>query len=215
MVYDRGEIAAEYDASALATEEFEKVKWGSQAGMLNRFRLVLDKLSFDHGKRWLDVGCGTGGLQALVCGTHADVIATGIDISPKLLAFAASRTDTRHVDFLCQDMMDLCGMSFDLVTCIGVLQKTSFTPREFFVRVEQLLTAGGQVFVDTKNIEWARFREPGFTPEPSHEWFRPIDLTEAATAAGLGVAEVGGFLPREGRIVAPAESHTIFLVAEK
>ena len=215
MKYRAEDIRAEYDEAADSPDEFEKVKWGSQEKMLNRFRLAMAKLDFSNAKRWLDVGCGTGAFQTLVLKAHPTVEAVGIDISPKLLDFARTRPLAGAASFIQCDFMFFEDAPFDIITCVGVLQKTTFTPEEFFRRAVHLLRDGGALFVDTKNIGWKRFAEPDFFPEREHEWFSVEELSAAARAAGFVIVELNGFLPGEGLVTAPEESHTVFIVARK
>lgn len=124
MKFSPEEIKAEYNESSKETDEFAKVKWGgSQEKMLNRFRLVLDELDFAKIDRWLDVGCGTGAFQEMVLTKFPAVKATGLDISEGLLEFASSRPANKDVRFILGDFLDFEEGAYDLISCIGVLQK--------------------------------------------------------------------------------------------
>lgn len=215
MKHSPEEIQQEYDQAAGSANEFDKVKWGSQEKMLNRFRLAIAKLDFSGAKRWLDVGCGTGAFQAMVLAAHPAAHAVGIDISSKLLGYARGRPDVAGASFIQRDFMSFEDAPFDIITCVGVLQKTTFTPEEFFRRAARLLRADGVLFVDTKNIGWKRFEEPDFFPEREHEWFSVDELSAAARAAGFDIVELNGFLPGEALVTAPEESHTVFIVARR
>ncbi len=214
MTYSRGEVEAEYDSIAGREHEFEKLNWGSQEGMMNRFELAMRELPFDRAKTWLDVGCGTGAFQAIAAKAFPNISAKAIDISKKLLDVARSRDDVEGARFAREDFLEIKDETFDLLTCIGVLQKTTFTPQEFFEHARESLAPKGRVLLDTKNAGWKRFEEPGFHPESGHQWFEPEDLVSAATDAGLVVLKVRGFLPRENKVVDPGDSHTVFLIAE-
>lgn len=100
--------------------------------MLNRFRLVLDELDFAKIDRWLDVGCGTGAFQEMVLTKFPAVKATGLDISEGLLEFASSRPANKDVRFILGDFLDFEEGAYDLISCIGVLQKTTFDISDFF-----------------------------------------------------------------------------------
>ena len=213
--YSRQAIEAEYDVASDCTSEFAKVKWASQDGMLNRFRLAVRMLPFAEARTWLDVGCGTGAFEAMVRSSCLALRITAIDISPRLLEYCRSRPDTIGVDFRYVDFAELNEGYFDIITCIGVLQKTCFSPATFFAQAARRLAAGGCVYVDSKHAGWQRFRKRGFVPDPSHEWFSETELRDGATAAGLTVTKFGGFLPDADRVVEPEESHTVFLIAEK
>lgn len=210
--YSKVEITAEYDTSSIADNEFDKVKWGSQIKMENRFRLALSKLPFGLQKKWLDIGCGTGAFQAMVIENNLNIEVVGLDISSKLINYASNRLDIGKARFVHKDFMDFSEICFDIITCIGVLQKTTFLPKEFFKKVREMLSDDGLLFVDTKNICWKAFNQKDFFPDMSHQWFRPSLLEEMAYAAGLKVIESGGFEPGTNKIVEINDSHTIFLI---
>jgi len=215
--YTRKSIEEEYNVAAAAIEEFEMVKWGSSEKMYNRFRLALDCLDFQQIKNWLDVGAGTGAFQSVVCPIHTNIKATGIDISEQLIQYAKKRRDFGHenVRFVHCDFLDFDEVGFDLITCVGVLQKTNIPSIEFFNMAIEKLNPGGSLFLDTKNINWENFDEPGFYPETVHQWFSPSDLLCEAEMAKFKEIKIKGFLPGSNEIVEPNDSHTIFLTAKK
>ena len=47
--------------------------------------------------------------------------------------------------------------SFDFISLIGVLQKTSVLPGVMIERISTLLQRGGHCFITTKNIQWNKF----------------------------------------------------------
>lgn len=215
MTHRPEEIAAEYDEAATEAEEFARVKWGSAESMANRFELALRELPFARARTWLDVGCGTGAFQARALGRHPHLEAVGIDLSERLLEQSRRREGVARAMFVRADVARFAGGPFDLVTAIGVLQKTTVTPAEFFRSAARLLVPGGRVLVSTKHRGWRPFLEGGLRPEESHDWFTEEDLRGAAVGAGLEVLRVAGYLPREDRVVPPAESHDLFLIAER
>lgn len=213
--YSLSEIEAEYNLAAKHNCEFKKVKWASHEKMINRFYLAMKELSFNISSSWLDVGCGTGAFQALVGTNFPHIRSLAIDISQELINFVKTRKDMMGVEFMLIDFMSLKDRQFDLITSIGVLQKTTFSVKEFFQQTYNLLAPGGRVFVDTKHINWKMFHKPNFSPEPSHQWFNLDKLIKSAQRSGLEVDRYGGFLPEEGKVVPPEDSHTIFLIARK
>jgi len=213
--YTRREVEDQYNNAAESPEEFDKVLWSSSEAMFNRFRLAMAELPFADAGSWLDVGCGTGAFQSLIRRTFPQVKATAVDISENLLEYARDRGDTAGVDFVLSDFTEFNTGSYDIITCIGVLQKTTFSAAAFFKHAAKLLVDGGTVHLDTKNLGWKAFAQPGFTPEPAHEWFAVGQLCAAATEAGLTVRKVQGFLPQEGAVVPLKESHTVFLIAQQ
>ena len=217
-LYNTFSVCSEYEAAAAAPEEYAKVKWGSPEGMQNRFHLALEFIDWSSVHSWIDVGCGTGAFLSAVEDRIRIEKFLGLDLSPKQIAFACSRsyvTDQR--EFRRQDFMDdIKEGGFDLVTVIGVLQKCGVSLRKAVARFAELVKPGGQVFVTTKNLEWQRFKEPGFVPHPDHHWFRMEDIKAAFLLAGLKIIRVEGFEPRiKGKTCPPEDAHSIYVLAEK
>lgn len=215
--YKKEDIIAEYQSSSASKDEFGKVKWGSQEKMLNRFRQIIKELDFASAKSWLDIGSGTGAFQAIVNEEYPQLKCTGIDITQNLIQFAKSRADVNHqkTDFINSDYMDFKSEQYDIITCIGVLQKTNFDVSEFFVKTYSLLAKGSTFLLDTKNLNWEAFKDENFNPEESHRWFIPEELVQTAQLVGFKNLIVKGFIPGENKIVKPNKSHTIFLTGHK
>lgn len=53
----------------------------------------------------LDLGCGAGGLSAVLAGAGLDMV--GLDVSPEMLSVARAKPENRDVLLLCQDMREL------------------------------------------------------------------------------------------------------------
>lgn len=215
--YNRKAIENEYDDASGFNMEYQKVKWGSNEKMYNRFKLALHLIDFKKVDRWLDVGTGTGAFQSIICPLYPEIKVTGIDISSNLIDFATKRNDFEHknVEFSKQDFLEFRGERFDLITCIGVLQKTNMNLSAFFNHSYKKLNVEGYLFLDTKNIKWNKFKNPDFKPEESHQWFNPADLIREAKNSGFKEIEVNGFIPGKNKIVKQNDSHTIFIKAKK
>jgi cyclopropane fatty-acyl-phospholipid synthase-like methyltransferase len=215
--YSKKSIIDEYNQAAENKLEFEKVKWGSQEKMLNRFFQIIKELDFEAVNSWLDIGSGTGAFQAIVNTSFPKLRCIGIDISKGLTDFASSRSDIdfSKTHFVNTDFLDFKSEKFDLITCVGVLQKTNFEIDDFFSKTYDLLNPGGRFLLDTKNIEWEAFLQDGFEPEKSHRWFFSNDLVNSASSSGFKNIQVKGFIPGENSIVEPNKSHTIFVTGKK
>lgn len=76
-------------------KERQSAMWGSgpferiEALIADMHGLVVERLRPRPGERWLDVGCGTGGVAALAARAGADV--TGVDLAPALVETARRR----------------------------------------------------------------------------------------------------------------------------
>lgn len=53
----------------------------------------------------LDLGCGAGGLSAVLAGAGLDMV--GLDVSPEMLSVARAKPENRDVLLLCQDMREM------------------------------------------------------------------------------------------------------------
>jgi SAM-dependent methyltransferase len=87
---DRKTIDAFSDSLRRHGQGYRALNWGSREGQENRFR-VLCESGLSEGDSVLDVGCGLGDLRAYLDrqGIAADY--TGLDITPDMVAAAASR----------------------------------------------------------------------------------------------------------------------------
>ena len=211
-MYKKQQIIDEYNISSELDEEFKKVKWGSKSSMVNRFNLTMSELPFSNNTAWLDIGCGTGAFQHVVKNIYPEIKGLGIDLNKKLLNYAKEKK-IDGINFDECDFMDLKNKKFQLITCLGVVQKANFTLSQFFEHSSDLLLPGGWLFVDTKYIGWEKFKEPNINPEPIHQWFDLEQIREALQESNLIEKKLSGFLPTENKIVEPESSHTVYLVA--
>lgn len=103
---------------------------------------LLAKLPPITGKKTLDVGCGTGRWMSLLVELGA-VPAFGIDISTDTLVQSAA-----HGPCLCMSAHQLGfrGSSFEIVTCVTVLQHVPHSQQEGAIReISRILTPGGHL----------------------------------------------------------------------
>jgi len=214
FTYSKEFIIQEYNQSAEHPEEFKKVKWGSLESMMNRFYLAMNELPFSKISDWLDVGCGTGAFQVLVRQQFPHNAGLGVDLNHKLIEYAMKK-QLQGMDFKVADFMKVKNMEFDLITCLGVIQKANFTLSQFFQHVARILRSQGTLFVDTKYIGWKEFKNPDFTPEPIHQWFSVLQIRDALQTSELQEVKLFGFLPAENKLVELEDSHTMFLIAKK
>ncbi len=131
--------------------------------VLDRFRGLAPGWT---GGRGLDFGCGGGGLTYRLrqhC-THA----TGIDLDPQKIAFAAAQADrlgVTGVDFRQYDggAVPLPAASFDTVLCCDVIEHLP-DPARFVADFRRLLKPGGWLLLC--------FGPPWYHPHGKHLWVK-------------------------------------------
>jgi spore coat polysaccharide biosynthesis predicted glycosyltransferase SpsG/2-polyprenyl-3-methyl-5-hydroxy-6-metoxy-1,4-benzoquinol methylase len=212
------QVRREYELSSRKQNEHEKVKWGSSEGMFNRFYLAEKVINWSRVRSWLDIGSGTGAFLKELEKEKQIMSFLGVDLSPAMIKFSKQQVyKTNRANFRCQSFFDpVIGYPYDLVTCIGVLQKCGIPLNKAVSRLAELVKLGGQVFVTTKNLDWERFKEPDFFPEKGHKWFSLAEIREAFALAGLTIKKLEGFEPRiKGKVCRPQSSHSVYILAQK
>jgi predicted TPR repeat methyltransferase len=212
------DIVHEYACAASCAEEYKKVKWGSKEGMMYRFKLCKEIVDWSLVDTWIDFGCGTGELFRVIEGSSkifAQLV--GVDITSQLLDIAKNKEYSSPVLFICADLAEYArkNMKYDLVTMIGVLQQCGEPPEKAIPYAVVPLKMGGQFFLTTKNIEWEEFSQGHLVPDKTHSWFCYDELRDVLEKTGMEIAEYGGFLPREGRVVPLCQSHSMFILSRK
>lgn len=85
-------------------EAYELVtgRWSRIAG-----EIFLDWLALPPGRRWLDVGCGTGAFTEIVLKRGAPFALSGIDPAKDQIAFAKKRDGAERIDYRIGDALSL------------------------------------------------------------------------------------------------------------
>ena len=161
----------------------ETIRRHEWRGILRRVR------SLTPGARWLDYGCGTGGLVTYLRGEGVDAVGFEQGWSvPRLLE--------RGVPILTPEALDVEAGTFDVVTAIEVIEHVP-DPVAELERMRALLKPGGLLFLTTGNAEPYRDKLLDWrylTPEIHISLFEPRTLRVAMERAGL-TAQDGGFGP--------------------
>ena len=140
--------------------------------------------------RWLDFGCGSGGLLRQVRDRlHCE--AFGYDVGS-----VTARAKERGMPILDEHQLDDVGGTIDVVTAIEVIEHVAH-PLDVFRRVRDLLRPGGLFFYTTGNAQPYRGRlaEWGYVVPDIHiSFFEPQTLERALREAGLQ-PQYHGYLP--------------------
>jgi SAM-dependent methyltransferase len=141
------------------------------------------------GLRWLDFGCGLGGLVRYARGRGLDVV--GFDEG-----YAAEQLGERGIPALGPSDLEVSVCSFDVVTAIEVLEHL-VDPMPTLRLITRLLRPGGLLFVTTGNAAPFRDRFEKWDyvqPDVHVGYFEPVTLDVAFRGAGLEPAHPG-FIP--------------------
>ncbi len=148
-------------------------------------RLVEGLIGGLGGVRWLDFGCGNGGLVRYLLGNTA-ASACGCDEG----AIARAAAD-RGVPIVSAEA--LAGRKFDVVTAIEVLEHT-LDPLAVLRWIRQLLRPGGLLFLTTGNAAPFAGRLTAWSyvvPEIHISLFEPATLELALRSSGFQPATIG------------------------
>ncbi|MBI2811089.1 MAG: class I SAM-dependent methyltransferase [Candidatus Melainabacteria bacterium] len=140
-------------------------------------------------ERWsvLDIGCGDGHTLDLYAG-HVGVKTYGVDFNLAALELARNNGHTVYEGSF--ESADLPSDLFDLVTATHVIEHVE-DPRQFLIKVHQILRADGILWLETPNIgsvdaKWFRNKHWGAYHFPRHWFFFSREtLTKLAAAAGF------------------------------
>lgn len=216
-IYNESSVKDEYEESSCASNEFEKVKWGSEESMLFRFEYARDALDWASVSNWCDIGCGTGAFFRTVSDVHSHIEMTGVDLCDDLIYFTHKKIDLpSKLTCFTGSFLDFTpSQKFSLVTSVGVLQKCGISLQKALDKMASLLEDNGVLFFTTKNLDWTLFSTPGVVPFEGHHWFRLQQLKDAVVLAGLEIESIVGLLPAEGKVTSPNEAHSVAIVARK
>lgn len=98
------------------------------------------------GGRWLDVGCGTGGLAATILAVGEPATVLGVDPSPAFVAEAATRIADRRAEFRvgAAEALPVAGGAYDVVVS-GLVLTFVADPSAALAEIRRATRAGGVV----------------------------------------------------------------------
>lgn len=167
----------------------------------------IDRIGSLTGKTVLDVGCGGGILSEAMAHRGAEV--TGIDMGEAPLKVAklhglesGARVNYRRITV--EDLADEMPASFDLVTCMEMLEHVP-DPESVVRACARLVRPGGQVFFSTLNRNPKSYlfailgaeRMLKLVPDGTHDFnkfIRPAELGTWVRGAGLNMGEMTGLV---------------------
>lgn len=163
------------------------VRMHEWAGVVERVRSLTP---VNRETRWLDFGCGNGGLVRYVRDT------VGCDVAGYDLGWITAKAARAGLPILNDQQLDAADGSFDVVTAIEVLEHVA-EPPEVLRRIRRLLKPGGLFFYTTGNAAPHRNRLAAWgyvRPDIHLSYYEPQTLTRLLTEAGF-VTEPGGYGP--------------------
>ncbi len=173
----------DYERELRDPRTVRRYEWQAIVEIVRHLRGPLD------GLRWLDYGCGLGGLVRY--GRDR-----GVDISGFDEGYAAERMRHDCMPALSPAELDTAAESFDVVTAIEVLEHL-IDPMVTLRRLAALLRPGGLLFLTTGNAEPFRGRLAKWSyvqPDVHVGFFEPGTLTTALRNVGLQPA-FPGYVP--------------------
>jgi SAM-dependent methyltransferase len=140
--------------------------------------------------RWLDFGCGNGGLVRYVR-ERAGCRIVGFDEG-----WIRDRAAAIGIPYLDKAQLASCAQTFDIITAIEVLEHM-VDPLDGLKQIRHLLKPGGLFFFTTGNAQPFRARLLSWeyvAPDIHVSFFEPQTIARALTLAGFQ-AEFRGFMP--------------------
>ena len=196
VVAPRTDFAAIYDAAYYRGEgagrciAYEAAVRDDDAVQRYEWRAVLDILTalldLNSGTRWLDFGCGLGGLVRYARERGFDVV--GFDEG-----YAAERLRSDGIPTIERSAFNRSRGSFDVVTAIEVIEHT-LDPIAFLREIRNLLRPGGVFFLTTGNARRFRTRLSSWSyvePDVHISFFEPETLMSAYERVGLEAEHPG------------------------
>jgi 2-polyprenyl-3-methyl-5-hydroxy-6-metoxy-1,4-benzoquinol methylase len=167
-----------------------KYEW---QGLVKLIRILLQ---MERGFRWLDYGCGNGGLVRYARQQ------LGIEVFGFEEGWIASKARDCGIQLLDRSQLEALDATFDVVTAIEVVEHV-VDPLETLGRVRKLLRPGGLFFCTTGNAARHRkdlLRWPYIVPEIHTSFFEPGTLEQALKRTGFR-PEYRGFVVGHTEII--------------
>ncbi|NCP19239.1 MAG: bifunctional 2-polyprenyl-6-hydroxyphenol methylase/3-demethylubiquinol 3-O-methyltransferase UbiG [Erythrobacter sp.] len=207
-----GAMAADWwdpKGSSAMLHRLNPVRLGFVRGAIDRhWGGDIESVSPLAGKSAVDVGCGAGLLCEPLSRLGAQV--TGVDAAPENAAAAAAHAEAAGLDirYMAGEIGALDLGTFDLVTCMEVIEHVADKPAFIAALVSKLADAGLLILSTPNRTAASRLllvgaaEAVGAVPKGTHHWddfVTPEELTELLADAGLTVTATRGIAYRPGK----------------
>ena len=210
------DIINEYKPSFEKKFKHEKLHWGSNRSMNNRYNFLTKILNFKGVKNWIDLGSGDGSFQEIITKKYKNVKCHGIELSKNLIRTAKNK-NLNNVEFYNLDIQSYKrNKKYDLITCHGVLSKTNINFKKFLEFSKKYLSKNGRVVFDLTNLNWDKFKKKNFHREQSHNWFDINDIKkDIKKNKNFKVSKIISFDPKENLVKTLNKTHCVFFILKK
>lgn len=193
--------------------EHRKAGWGSKESQLSKFHAALNLIPESGDYSLLDIGCGTGVFEELLIERNPSLDIKAIDISREPLRIA--REKNLNVEFEIGSISDIPykDSSFDIVTCIGVIQNFNGSLSTAITEMKRVLMTGGLIILITMDFEYVGFKSGKKDRNPLNTYYIPEDLKLAFEAEGFLIESMFAIKTNEIGIVLPLHQWHTFLMS--
>ena len=143
--YNSASYREEFQNSIMAGEDFAKARYKQLKDIIKRYA---PSVLTDSHRHFLDIGCGTGDLLSVAASDGWDI--TGTEISPLVVQNVTTNLKNK---ILVGDIfsLDLPQNYYDVITIYHVIEHL-LSPVDTLVKMKELLSPNGIVFIETPNI---------------------------------------------------------------
>jgi ubiquinone/menaquinone biosynthesis C-methylase UbiE len=193
--------------------EHRKAGWGSKESQLSKFHAALNLIPESGDYSLLDIGCGTGVFEELLIERNPSLNIKAIDISREPLRNA--REKNLNVEFEIGSISDIPykDSSFDMVTCIGVIQNFNGSLSTAITEMKRVLMTGGLVILITMDSKYVGFKSGKKDRNPLNTYYIPEDLKLMLEADGFLTESMFAIKTNEIGVVLPLHQWHTFLIS--
>lgn len=195
------------------SEEHRMVGLSSKESQLTKFHAVLNLIPEAGDYSLLDIGCGTGVFEELLLKHYPSLRIKAIDVSKEQLRMA--RDKDLEVEFEFGSILDIPypDSSFDIVTCIGVLQNFNGSLSNAITEMKRVLTKGGVIFLVTMDSECVDIKSGKINKNPLNTYYVPEELGEMLEHNGFIIERMDAISTNEVGVVLPLHQWHTFLIS--